>query len=269
MNRKSFLMGLVLGAASFSASAGGASKDWGYTGDKGPAAWGKNYPECSKGTQQSPIDIGDIKPSSSNEKSIEFHYQDGYYTAKTHGTVKYSLDKQNKMNYMVLNGKKYYLLQFHFHTPSEHQENGKSYPFEVHFVHQSDDGGYAVFGVFGVAGMEEDKVLAQVVNDAAKANKDDKFVIDVGQLLGSLSEGDIVPKGYNPASLPLSASMKNYPGSFTTPPCTEGVKWIVSQGKVELNQSTIDTLHNTIGLDHSNRPVQKLHGRHYTPLVQE
>ncbi len=40
----------------------------------------------------------------------------------------------------------YLLKQFHFHSPSEHTVNGKHFPMEVHFVHQSADGNFAVVG---------------------------------------------------------------------------------------------------------------------------
>ena len=42
----------------------------------------------------------------------------------------------------------YELIQFHFHSPSEHTVHGKHYPMEMHFVHKSPSGALAVVGVF-------------------------------------------------------------------------------------------------------------------------
>jgi carbonic anhydrase len=46
-----------------------------------------------------------------------------------------------------VHGKEYKLVQFHFHSPSEHTMNGKQYALEVHLVHKNDEGQLAVVGV--------------------------------------------------------------------------------------------------------------------------
>ena len=49
----------VLLAMNFSLAhaAGDAAPHWGYEGEAGPAAWGKEFPTCGLGKAQSPIDI--------------------------------------------------------------------------------------------------------------------------------------------------------------------------------------------------------------------
>jgi len=40
-----------------------------------------------------------------------------------------------------MNGQMYDLLQYHFHTPSEHALDGKRFSMEVHLVHKNRDTG--------------------------------------------------------------------------------------------------------------------------------
>jgi len=56
------------------------------------------------------------------------------------------------------------LKQFHFHTPSEHTIEKKSYPLEIHFIHKAEDGKILVVGVMaklGKAKKELDKILTE------------------------------------------------------------------------------------------------------------
>ena len=51
-------------------------------------------------------------------------------------------------NTLTLGGVVYKLVQFHFHTASEHRVKGRGFDMELHLVHQSADGANAVIGVF-------------------------------------------------------------------------------------------------------------------------
>ena len=55
---------------------------------------------------------------------------------------------------MVLDGVRYELAQFHFHTPAEHRLQGRQYPAELHLVHRGPNGELAVFGVLIENGRE-------------------------------------------------------------------------------------------------------------------
>lgn len=48
---------------------------------------------------------------------------------------------------MEVNGTRYFLKQFHWHSPSEHTINGRRFALEAHLVHQSPTGSVAVIGV--------------------------------------------------------------------------------------------------------------------------
>ena len=101
-------------------------------------------------------------------------------------------------------------LQFHFHAPSEHSVDGKLYDLEVHFVHlykESKDLG-AVIGIFfdkEEGGDYESEFLNNLWDGG------DEVVIQVESFLRNVDFSEYW----------------NYPGSLTTPPCTEGIKWTV------------------------------------------
>ena len=49
---------------------------------------------------------------------------------------------------LTIAGESFPLLQYHFHSPSEHTLGGRRFPMEMHLVHKSAKGRLAVIGVF-------------------------------------------------------------------------------------------------------------------------
>lgn len=127
------------------------SPAWSYEGATGPSHWGslsRDFAECSAGTEQSPIDIR--HPGVADMPMIQFHYAPSSLSiANTGHTVKTYYDKGN---YIEVAGKRYYLIEFHFHTPAEEAIDGKRADMDMHLVHQSSDGKFAVVGVMFRAG---------------------------------------------------------------------------------------------------------------------
>jgi carbonic anhydrase len=102
------------------------------------------------------------------------------------------------------------LLQFHWHTSSEHRFFGLTFPMEMHLVHRSASGQLLVVGVWFVPSAANTE-LAKVF-DRLPANNGDRSAVS----------------GFNlPSILPASRRSFRYNGSLTTPPFTEGVRWIV------------------------------------------
>jgi carbonic anhydrase len=91
---------------------------WGYEGKEGPENWGglsKEFVLCKEGKSQSPIDItGEIGKTGI---TLGFNYSDVSLDMVNNGhaiQVNYGGE-----NYILIGDKKFRLLQFHFHSPSE------------------------------------------------------------------------------------------------------------------------------------------------------
>ncbi len=228
--------GLLLHTSAHAAS--GHSIHWAYSGAGGPENWGhlaRNYEICGKGAEQSPIDIRGNDLIGDSE--ISFHYEPSFLNIINNGhTIQANY---NKGSYIKVDGERYDLLQFHFHTPSEHTKDGLHYKMEVHFVHKSNKGKLAVVGAF-IAGGKENQALKQLWDNMPAHAKQSKHVA-----AATINANDI---------LPYNRKHYTYNGSLTTPPCSEGVKWFVLQNYITLSINQIDKFRKVIG--RNARPVQ-------------
>jgi carbonic anhydrase len=222
--------------------------DWTYQGKAGTLVWGKldpSYAECAKGHEESPVDIRDARLDSAL-KPIEFHYIAGPVLIENNGhTIEVHV---NPGSYIVADGVRYDLVQYHFHHPSEHSVKGKLVDMELHLVHQSAQGKIAVVAVR----LSEERgtpnaILAtlweQLPTKTGQTNKITDMVNPGGMLPGD--------RGY-----------WSYEGSLTTPPCTEGVRWFVFEQLVSISRSQLNAFIAVYKLN--SRPVQGLHGRKIT-----
>ncbi len=213
---------------------------WSYEGASGPSAWGEldeSFATCSIGTEQSPIALDESEASSAELPALSFTYGEATLTVEDTGHgYKATPDGTHQL---TVGDDTYSLLQFHAHTPSEHTLNGESYPMDVHFVHQNDAGALAVVGVMIESG--EMNEAYQVYAAQSEGSEEGAQMVS----LSSLLPGDL--------------SYLTYDGSLTTPPCTEGVRWIVLKEPVSLSAEQIDVFSSSHGA--TNRPVQPLEGR--------
>ena len=112
-----------------------AKSHWGYHGNEGPEHWGdieKKYAACAEGTYQSPIDIK--KSINAELAPLDISYKDTPLEILNNGhTIQVNYKEGSTLK---VDGQTYKLLQFHFHTPSENEINGKRYDMELHFVHK-------------------------------------------------------------------------------------------------------------------------------------
>jgi carbonic anhydrase len=145
--------------------------------------------------------------------------------------------KVQSESYLRIGQERYKLVQFHFHTPSEHRLHGEQFPMELHFVHRNALGELAVVGVFLREGAANP--LIQQIWDA----------------VSSEAGGQIDPEDL----LPQNREYYRYAGSLTTPPCTEGVRWHVLTEPVELSAAQVDEFRAIFPLN--ARPIQPLNGR--------
>ncbi|HET7863274.1 MAG TPA: carbonic anhydrase family protein, partial [Burkholderiaceae bacterium] len=196
--------------AGHKANSHGAAAHWGYDGDGAPAAWGSLKPEfatCANGTRQSPIDIrGGIRV---DLEPIQFDYRPVSFQVVDNGhTVQVNLAPGNSI---VVSGRRYELLQFHFHRPSEEAINGRRFEMVAHLVHKDAEGRLAVVAV---------------LLDQGKAHPMVQLVWNSLPLEQAETVQSPVPIDMN-LMLPDDRRYYTYMGSLTTPPCSEGVRWMV------------------------------------------
>jgi carbonic anhydrase len=215
---------------------------WSYSGLGGPQVWGRLKPEfssCAVGQRQSPIDIRDgivldLEP-------VQFDYQPSGFSVIDNGhTVQVNVAAGNSIE---VNGKRFALQQFHFHRPSEERINGRQFEMDAHLVHKDADGRLAVVAVLLERGAAQP--LLQTVWNNLPLEKNEEFAaraqIDLNQLL------------------PADRRYYTYMGSLTTPPCSEGVLWLVMQQPVPMSAQQIDIFARLYPMN--ARPIQAAAGR--------
>jgi carbonic anhydrase len=216
---------------------------WTYEGESGPAAWGAINPEwaaCSEGVQQSPINLTGADLSDLADPVLS--YQPVALQLLNNGhTVQAAIAAGNTLE---VDGVTYEMLQFHLHSPSEHSVDGALTPLEIHFVHQSQDGVLAVLGVMvqeGAFNPAYEAVMSSLPASEGETVAPEGVLIDITGLL------------------PAERTTYRYQGSLTTPPCSEGVQWMVLTTPVEMSAEQIAAFSALYPV--SNRPVQPLNER--------
>lgn len=219
-----------------------APPHWGYEGEHGPAHWAEleeGFALCAAGHAQSPIDVTGATDVGLSD--IAFHYGETPLSVLNNGhTIQVNVAAGS---YITYNGRDYQLLQFHFHHPSEHTVDGEAAPMEIHFVH-SADGDLAVVGVMLTAdAMAADAYAPIFANLPAEAETttDTDVTLRIADLL------------------PEDTTFTTYSGSLTTPPCSEGVRWLVLDTPMSLSGEAIEAFAALFELN--ARPVQPLNNR--------
>lgn len=212
---------------------------WGYEGEAGPESWGdlaQEWQACEVGAEQSPIDIMTAQATEADLSELQLDYGQASLQLEDTGYGPKATPAGEQG--MVVGQDRYRLLQFHAHTPSEHTLNGTSYPMEVHFVHQNDAGELAVVGVMVEEGSANESYAA--VTGALRQDQQSVTVQDLEALL------------------PNDLSYYTYPGSLTTPPCTEGVRWIVLEKPITMSPDQLVPFREP---GNTSRPVMPLGNR--------
>jgi carbonic anhydrase len=216
----------------------GGRTHWGYSGAEGPEHWGElssEFSACSEGKNQSPINLTGLIDS--DLKPIGIHYQVGGNEIFNNGhTVQVNFASGSKI---FFGGHEFELKQYHFHAPSEHHINGKSYPMEAHLVHSDRVGNLAVIAVMflkGKANESIEKLWAHMPENAGEKSR----------LSTSVTAESI---------LPSNRDYYRYNGSLTTPPCSEGVRWVVMKKPITASRAQIEKFIRVMHRP-NNRPLQ-------------
>lgn len=220
-----------------------AGSHWSYEGHEGPEHWGELKPEytvCATGKNQSPVNLtGFIE---SELPPLKFAYQTAGNEILNNGhtiQVNYAPGSQ-----ITLNNQVFQLKQFHFHAPSENQIQGASYPLEVHLVHADAEGHLAVVAIMfkeGAANLALTQAWLQMPEKA-----DETLALKTPVAAAAL--------------LPANRDYYRFNGSLTTPPCTEGVIWLMMKTPITASKAQIgrfkEVMHHA-----NNRPIQALNAR--------
>ncbi len=248
---------------------GGNKPHWSYSGHNGPESWGslaEEFGTCSSGRNQSPINI-DYTNSSASMFKLEFNYlpvplqivNNGHTIQFNYGTPKHGEENfvtiagrqyplptaTDYHSTLSVSGEEYKLIQVHFHSPSEHQFNGRNAPMEAHFVHMNDAKQLAVVGVMLTEGKSH-PLLSQLWPHMPMSAGPAKEVAGV-----HVNAADLLPREHE---------YNHYRGSLTTPPCTEGVRWFVMQESVDVSSSQVAKFLSVI--NENARPVQPVNNRY-------
>jgi carbonic anhydrase len=237
---------LALGVAALSATQIAAqTANWGYQGKTGPLVWGKldpAYQACSKGHEQSPLDIRGAHLNKALAP-IEFHYIAGQVTLKNDGHT--IVAHVNPGSYIVAGGVRYELVEFDFHHPGEQAVRGKLSDMDVHLLHRSADGKLAV-------------VAVRLMEDAGNPNAVLAALWPHLPITAGASEKvqEMVSAG---GLLPADRGYWTYTGSLTAPPCTEGVRWFVLEQELSLSRDQLRAF--AVLFRVNTRGLQEAHGR--------
>jgi carbonic anhydrase len=218
-------------------------KSWAYSGPRGPEKWGSlnpDYAVCNAGSQQSPINVDNtitaaLKPIKRLQK---FPLKN--IALKNHSLI---LDAGTG-NMMVLDQKPYQLKYISVHAPSEHQIKQKSYAAELQMVHEDKAGHRVIIAVM----MEEgaaNSTIDTLLNSVPKEKEQSK------SLAIRVTPADLMP---------AKPAYYRYTGSLTSPPCTEGVQWIIMKEALKISKGQLTSLQQAIG-EPNLRPIQDSQGR--------
>ncbi|TVU08145.1 hypothetical protein EJB05_41534 [Eragrostis curvula] len=221
----------------------------------GPARWGvirREWSACAYGHLQSPIGLSDTVAGLADRPGrLGRTYRPAAASLVNRGhdiMVRFNTDAGG----VLVDGVAYRLRQMHWHAPSEHAINGRRYDLELHMLHQSADGNkYAVVAQLYRIGRRRDRTISRIeeyIERIAKRKDHEELIDEVVDPRRPVRGSTIYYK---------------YTGSFTTPPCTEGVTWLVAQKVRRVRRRQVRLLRNAVhdGARRNARPLQEANGR--------
>lgn len=221
------------------------SPHWSYEGATGPQAWGQLQPEfatCATGQRQSPINIEDSYTLQGPAEPLQFNYTPSNGTVVNNGhTIQVNVQGNNTL---MVRGSVYSLLQIHFHSPSEEQVNYRRFAMVAHLVHKNTEDQLAVVAVLldpGEANALIDKIWTYMPLDVNDQVRMPPSLLNLSELL------------------PQDQRYYQFFGSLTTPPCTEGVLWMVLKQPVPISAAQLRLFQQLY--PNNARPIQAVNNR--------
>lgn len=190
---------------------------------------------------QSPIDLSAATAGERGDLALSYHLN--FLTFFDEGTtIVISAEPGGVMSYL---GRQYDFAELHFHAPAEHTIGGLRPDLEGHFVHTGAGRSIAV-----VAVMFEESPGAHPVDELVTT------IPPQGEMITTERLADIQ------RVIPLASPRYRYSGSLTTPPCTEGVDWVVMQEPQLVGSAALEAFADRYAPN--NRRVQPLNDRQVT-----
>jgi carbonic anhydrase len=217
---------------------------WSYQGSNGPAHWAEldmAYKKCKFGLQQSPVNIETAKVEKAALKPTAFSYKKSVPVEVVNEGHSIQVNVPPGST-VTIEGEKHELFEFHFHTPSEEQIDGKPYPLALHLVHKDKFENLTYLVVLFKEGKENPALKPIFSSLPAKVGAKTKLpALDLA------------------AMLPAERSFYEFIGSLSTPPCNENVLWRVFKTPAEVSPSQLAAFKKLYKMN--ARPVQPLNGR--------
>lgn len=264
----------------------------------GPENWGKlrnlssptqelMFPLCDSAridAQQSPINIiseSSEDPLGGSISTLHRHFDDplqfeiaawpapgsqpspGFQVRPILGNASWTID-----------GKEFFLWQFHYHSPSDHLLDGIRFPLEAHFVYQhfteNGDTELAVFGILYPFDVFDDanpflepwwkNIYHEVKLEAGKIDLQG-MINDLASYTFESSSGSIGHRDRENKATDISPTYFRYNGSLTTPPCLEGINWFVAKSAHGISFKQAREYAVALKLVDNHRDVQQLNNR--------
>jgi carbonic anhydrase len=172
---------------------------------------------------------------------VQFDYRPSGFRVVDNGhTIQVNVGAGNSIEVL---GRRFELVQFHFHRPSEERIDGRQFDMVAHLVHKDLDGRLAVVAVLLDRGSAQP--LVQTIWNNLPLEKGDEVAAK-----GSIDLN---------ALLPAERAYFTYMGSLTTPPCSEGVLWMVLKKPVQISAAQIGIFARLYPMN--ARPIQSASGR--------
>ncbi|MGJ7508131.1 carbonic anhydrase [Variovorax sp. GT1P44] len=217
---------------------------WSYSGKTGPKEWAALSEEnklCANGLQQSPIALQTRKASHLADRDVAIRFGKTAGNLLNNGHTIQMDVADSAHNAVAFKGTDFHVAQFHFHAPSEHHLDGKSFPMELHLVTKDSSGKIAVVAVLIKAG-KKNAALAPLFDQLPPSEGASRDV-----------EVDLA------ALLPSGRKALIYTGSLTTPPCSESVSWVVMEQPIAMSRAQIGAFHKLFHDNH--RRIQPINQR--------
>lgn len=231
-----FLLGLSLCTKAYT-----NDRTWSYAGATGPEHWAELDPAftlCRSGKVQSPINIEDASPA--ELPALNLNYSPSPSTLKHNG---HNLSINPAIKGWISVGPEIFDFQnVYVHAPGEVKVNGRHFPMTVYLEHRNPMGKPMMVAILFEIGAEN---------------------LGLEQFFPSIptQRGDVLTLGrFDAAQLyPAIRDYYDFMGSMTTPPCSEGVRWLVMKTPVQLSQAQLHTFQ--LRFQMSARPIQPTHNR--------